>query len=83
MFTKGEKIGPWDEHLDAKNCMLNSFAAIDYINYLRKVEPLWLYEQYCKSGHGCIRWSKPFWEDPWLDLVIEQCMIKSPNFNSR
>lgn len=83
MFTKGEKIGPWDEHLDAKNCMLNSFAAIDYINYLKKVEPLWLYEQYCKSDHGYIRWSKPFWEDPWLDLVIEQCMIKSPNFNSR
>ena len=33
--------------------------------------------QYCISGHHCIRRSDHYWAGLWPDLVIEQCMMRA------
>ena len=39
-------------------------------------EYAWLYEQYRKSGYHCIRRTDRYWAELWLNLVIEQCVMR-------
>jgi hypothetical protein len=87
-FTKAERTGNWEQHLQTTMKMFPFFAAAGHSNYLKSnyvyvqnmmslkdTKPL-LYHVF-QSGHHVIRRSDQYWAGLSSDLVIEQDLMST------
>ena len=88
LFIWAEQTGNWEVHLFALSRMLNPFAATGHINYaisahlhLQNMLELeinypWVYTNFTEHGYHTVRHSNKYWAGLWIDLIIEQVLIK-------
>ena len=88
MYIKAERIRNWTINLECTHKILNLFAGMGHVNYIKSarlyfqimlnlnVDHPWLFEQFCNGFHS-IRCTDQFWAEFWSDLVIEQFMMRS------
>ena len=88
-FIRAARTGDWSLHLHSVSQMTNIFAATGHHNYaksariyLQQMMELptkhpWLYKKFSEEGLFVARRSDRYWAGLWLDLTIEQIMMRS------
>ena len=89
VFIRAERLGNWNLHLITVANMINLFAATGHINYaessrlyLQLMQQLpndhpWLYQCFNDQGFHVVRRSNRYWAGLWMNLAIEQLMMRS------
>lgn len=89
-FIKAERTGDWFGHLTQVERMIPYFHASGHFHYAKSAH-LYLqdmlalkdvmtdvqYDQFTASGYFTVRRSGKFWSGVWVDMIIEQVLMKS------